>query len=369
MGSFFATLNVRIARPDALDVLATRLRDAIVGGTYIDEVCSRDPDRTVLIARKDGSPWLTVLDEDSDAPDADELQRLACSVTGEDGVAVGAIVADSDTLELSLFRERVRLDRVRFDPARSRRPRIKREAWRSALGDAATEALTSSLKSGGAFAEAPVEALSAALGWGDAALLGYGHRDELDAAEVRELRFWLREGARPFSFVEGPPRLWTNSSELGRETAKIGGRARLLHLLVYNQGGSSVGVHVFIVCSQEHSRMLRFDSVRILVGEMKERFEAPTEPVEWEGKIAVRATFPQLPLAPYVTWNEQREITPAELMKGNDVMQRARLRVSIDGTALAPGLAEAMVFLAPHESGAKGATGRKFEITVREEGD
>ncbi len=108
MGSFFTNVQVR-TRDAARAIEALRAIAKKDGLVATDDASGAD--RTMLVLAE--GDWISVYDEGCEGQNQDALDALAAALSKKTrGPAVTILVHDSDVLELRLFRDGKRIDRI-----------------------------------------------------------------------------------------------------------------------------------------------------------------------------------------------------------------------------------------------------------------
>lgn len=364
MGSFFANLHVKTDGPDprgaivaVSDLVTAHLLEK--GYQTAGSESEAPPDRRIVLASA-GDGWVALYDEESDAPDPSALADLGRAVSRAT-LAIGAIVSDSDCLELSLFQNGRRTDRLRYEPGVST-PRPKR-AWSAVLGDS-LPAFLSSFSAASAFAEEPLEVLASALRISpDSIHLGFRYRDELVSPEKATLQFLEPAGSHFYAARSGPPsyRHYAGLQKVrlvsGRSSDGFGFLASF-----YNEGGPSQGASVLLETTPAQESVFPVQSLRLyLDGGLDRTLDAEVVRVTTEDRQFYRARLPALELPPWI--DATRDMRPAEYVRLNRVFQRAQIQVQVVGVPTAPGFFATRLIFVPH-SNQEGLAVAEFEVTV-----
>lgn len=364
MGSFFANIHVKAESPDphgsivaVSELVAAHLLKK--GYQLLGSESDAPPDRHVIIASA-GDGWIALYDEESDAPDPSALADLGRAVS-QDTLAIGAIVSDSDCLELFLFQKGRRTDHLRYEPGVST-PRPKR-AWEAVLGGS-LPAFLSALAAESALAEEPLEVLASALRINpDSIHLGFRYRDELVSPENATLRFLAPAGSRFYVARSGPPayRHYAGLEKVrlvsGRSTDGLGFLASF-----YNEGGPSQGASLLLETTPAQDEILAVQGFRLyLDGGLDRTLDADVVRVNAEDRQFFRARLPALELPPWI--DATRDMRPAEYIRLNMVFQRAQIQVQVVGAPKAPGFFTTRLIFVPH-SHQEGLAVAEFEVTV-----
>lgn len=321
-----------------------------------------EADRSVVLAAYESSRWVSVYDQDSDAPDPAALDDLSRFLSKE-SYALAAVVADSDSMDLALFRKGRRADRIRHSPGLPT-AQPKPSAWSALLVDQ-LEPFLSAFHSDSPFAEQPLSTLSSLLGIPEHGLhLGFRYRDEIDAPCQLTLRF--ASPADATSFMEarrGAPRFLSPST---RSQARLIVGSPLqgtgLGAFFYNEGGPSSGLTILLEAPPEQSELVSIEGIRIEIkGPPPSALDAAVTMVANGNRQFYRAAFPQALLHPWI--EATRDLKPAELQRMNGAFQRARLDVSVLGRALKAGTFHTLLLCSPDQNPA-GAGLAQIEVTV-----
>ena len=318
-------------------------------------------DRTVVIAQPADSEWLVVYDENGDGMDEKAIDALGRALS-ENAPTITSLVADSDELQIGLFRDGKRADRIRFDPGSGKLPRPKVKTWQKLLGPGTSEFI-GAFAGESAFAEGPLETLGKLLRWDQThASLGYGHIDELPQPPVAVLKFAISPERRFYTLRQGPPDLHA-PVEKHREQLAMGLRAEGMgcSAAFINEGGRSRGLIVLIERSDALDEHLEVDGVSVSSNDGKVTMKAAIQEDVSGQKRFLHASLPEWPLAPYPDWGD---LEAWQTMKVNNLLQAASFWVVIHGNPRKTGTFSIPLYAAPLENRRDGMDRVQIDIEV-----
>lgn len=362
MGSFFTNVQARGTDRDAI-VAALRADAEARGSDLVDDEAQAD--RSVLVLPPEDG-WIAIYDQATESQDGASLERLAVLASrATHDAAISILIHDSDILDLRLYRDGARLDRLDSDPSYYGSTRVsskKRaelagaaEKWKGLVDDEAVAALDAAFRADDLFAEGTLHRVTEIVGIPHAqAATGYRYRtsgyEELPAGTV-VLRF--RDRARPAweQASTAPPGLQTESYVAGELMLGVGDELRC-SLGARSVGRASRGIGVRVWGGAIADERVAVERIELIVGDPRTNpcvRLLPTSTRSADGAPLLVAEAPDLEI-PAGTASPFGGFAPGTNM---DAMMaayaRGRVHVNVVGRVIAPGRAELGIGLVPRE--------------------
>lgn len=397
MGAFFTNVQVHVGSQSS-EAVRNRIAEILCAwitsqGFEQGEDDSVEPDRVVLIAPADDTPWISTYDEVTEDQDEQVLRELTQRVSAAANAAVGVLVHDSDVLQLYLCRDGSVIDAFNNQPdyfvgvlpgvpapsdADREQAAGHSERWAALLGPPATPCdLRAAWDTRPVRVEDMLARVAAVLGW-DAARCATGltnlrqDRPPVDLTPFMRLAFGLQAGPWTQFRGQGPPKLIQVGGQQDLEAA-VGQLFEQAIATFQSVGGASRGLYVAVWGPALDAGLVEPPRIQLVRrderGGIDERKELPLKQGQAGGVGAPLAYAVAEDFVVPRGWTAGPDLvrSPVHGMsrkRARDAAMAAWVTVVISVRAIAPGTGELHVGVSPLDNLHDGQTAWTFTVRV-----